>query len=218
MSVKPSADPWPPPPGMLSVTIYYLEMTAPPLRPSPPAPVENTTLMRAEHPTLSFYRYLYDTVGEPWLWCERRRMSDHELAAVVQDPAVEVWVLYCGGTPAGFAELNRNNAAVVELSYFGLIPDFIGLKLGPYFLEQVVARAWSYGPCWRLGVNTCSHDHPSALPLYRKVGFQPVRQANRFVADPRIAGWLPRAAGPHIPLAEEMPEELDQRAGESGEK
>src|SRR3954447_17308166 len=118
------------PPGKLRVVVTYLEMTTQPTNQKQRPPVEKLALLRAEHPTVSFYRYLYNTVGEPWLWSERRRMDDAALAAVIHDPKVEIMVLYAGGVPAGFAELNRRRTEAVDLSYFGMIPDFIGMRLG----------------------------------------------------------------------------------------
>jgi len=60
------------PRGKLADIVTYLEMTARPLRPPVPAPAGKLALMRAESCTVSFYRYLYGAVGEPWLWFERR--------------------------------------------------------------------------------------------------------------------------------------------------
>lgn len=191
----------PVPPGKLKVTVTHLEMHAPPLRAPLPPPEDGLTLVRAEQPTVSFYRYLYDTVGEPWLWSDRRRFPRERLASIVRDPMVEIWVLYAHGTPAGFGELDRRNAAVVELSYFGLLPEFIGRRLGPYLLDRLIERAWTAGGTWRLGVNTCTFDHPKALPLYRSLGFQPMRTVTRMVPDPRLEGVLPLHAASHIPLA-----------------
>jgi len=54
-------------------------------------------LMRAEDCTVSFYRYLYDTVGEPWLWFERRMIGDLALAAQIGKPTIEIFVLYVRG-------------------------------------------------------------------------------------------------------------------------
>ena len=34
----------------------------------------------------------------------------------------------------------------IELGYFGLMPEFIGQKLGPWLLDQAIRRAWSYAP------------------------------------------------------------------------
>ncbi|MBP2298323.1 GNAT family N-acetyltransferase [Azospirillum picis] len=184
--------------GHLSVIVTYLEMAAPPAHEPLRRPPGNLELVRANPPTWSFYRYLYDTVGEPWLWHERRRMPRKELERSILDPLVEVWVLHVDGTPAGFAELDRRMADT-DLSYFGLIPDFIGHKLGPWLLDSAIRKAWE-GGAKRLTVNTCTFDHPKALPLYQSMGFTPVRHVVREVRDPRIDGVLPRSAGTHIPI------------------
>ncbi|WP_211115504.1 GNAT family N-acetyltransferase [Arenibaculum pallidiluteum] len=192
------------PTGQLRKVVTFLEMAAKPdrVRPLRP-PAERLALLRAERPTVSFYRYLYDTVGERWLWADRRRMDAAAVAATVQDPRVEVYVLYKAGVPAGFAELDRRGAAV-DLAYFGLIPDFIGQKLGPWFLDWAVDAAWA-GQCTRLTVNTCSFDHPKALTMYQRAGFMPVRQVTEFVEDPRLTGQMPRSAAPQIALARTEP-------------
>jgi hypothetical protein len=44
----------------------------------------------------------------------------------------------------------------------------------------------------RVSVNTCSLDHPAALPSYIAAGFRPYRRAFESFADPRIAGIFPR--------------------------
>lgn len=168
---------------MIDLTITYLAMDAPPSAPLPPQPA-NTLVMRAEQPTLSFYRYLYNTVGGPWLWYTRRLMNDADLAAEVQVPEVEVWVLYVQGTPAGYAELDRRWPTHIELAYFGLVPEYIGRGLGGWFLQWAVRRAWSYGPA-RLQVNTCTLDHERALATYEKVGFAPYHTQRTTITDPR---------------------------------
>ena len=61
---------------MLHDTITYLEMLARPTSGRAPTPFGKLALMRAENCTVSFYRYIYDTVGEPWLWFERKLFGD----------------------------------------------------------------------------------------------------------------------------------------------
>ena len=153
------------------VTVTYLEMTSPDQRAPAPGRAEPTAILRAHRPTISFYRYLYDTVGEEWWWFERRRLSDEALAAIVQDDRVEVHVLYVHGVPAGYAELDRRVEGEVELAYFGLIPEYVGRGFGPYLLDWALARAWSYGPR-RVWLHTCTLDHPGALTVYRRGGLQ----------------------------------------------
>lgn len=200
-SLTPTALPVAVGPGRLSVIVTYLEMTSPPLRDPVPRPPGDLLLMRAVDPTPSFYRYLYGSVGEPWLWHERRRMTDQQLTAIIGDRRVEVHVLYLYGTPAGYAEIDRRQGDMVDLAYFGLIPEFIGQKLGPWLLDQAIRTAWS-GGTRRLTVNTCTFDHPRALPLYQSLGFTPIRSVVREIDDPRIRGPLPRTAAPHIPIVE----------------
>jgi GNAT superfamily N-acetyltransferase len=179
-----------PPPGKLRDTITYLEMLAQPTRPPPPAPMRPLALLRANKPTVSFYRYLYNTVGEPWMWHERRALSDPALAAIIQDPKVEIFVLYADGVPAGYFELDRRVPSEVELSFFGLIPEFIGLGLGRYLLGCAVATAWSGKPS-RFWLHTCGYDHPRALGYYQRAGFVPYRQETRFFDDPYLSGLMP---------------------------
>ena len=183
----------------LEVTFTYLEMRAPPRRPTarPPASKQPLMLLKLDTPTLSFYRYLYNAVGEPWLWYERRIMNDEQLGAILSDPAVEVHVLYSGGVPAGYAELNLADIRNIQLAYFGLVPDFIGRGLGRYFLEAIVDTAWSRHPD-RLWLHTCTLDHPSALRNYQRRGFTPFDQKTRKVMDPRRVGYLPLNVGPKM--------------------
>jgi len=177
-------------PRVLDFVITYLEMTArPTLSVLVPSGVK-LALLRAESPTVSFYRYLYDTVGEPWLWWERRVLSDDDLQEILQAEGFELYVLYVNGVPAGFAELDRHAPREIDLAYFGLVPDFIGRGLGRYFLNAIVEMAWSFKPR-RLTVNTCNFDHPKALAAYQRAGFTPYGQTQVAVEDPRDRGIIP---------------------------
>lgn len=189
------------PPGKLPVTVTFLAMDARPDRTARAAPMPGLSLVRAEGCTTAFYRFLYDTVGGPWLWEYRRRMPQAELAAILADPAVAVVVLYANGTPAGYVEFDRRQAGVVDLAYFGLIPEFVGRGLGPWLLDWAVDRAWDDPATHRVTVNTCTFDHPAALSLYRRGGFDVVRREDRLVDDPRLTGLIPRHMAPHVPLA-----------------
>lgn len=173
-------------------TVTYLEMFERPSARHIPAPLGKHALMRAEDCSVSFYRYLYETVGTPWLWFERRLMSDAALAAEIQKPTTEIFVLFVGGVPAGFFELSAAEAQQTELSYFGLVPEFIGRHLGLLLLNAAIEQAWSR-PIERFWVHTCTFDHPRALPLYQRAGF--IVYARRQVSfdDPRETGILPRS-------------------------
>jgi ribosomal protein S18 acetylase RimI-like enzyme len=186
--------PLPPPEpnwGKVETVITYLEMLArPALKPVTLPPGMKVALLRAERPSVAFYRFLYNRVGAQWLWWQRRAMSDADLVAVIHDPKVEVLVLYCNGEPAGYAELDRRQPGDIELAYFGLLPEFLGRKLGPWLLTQTLELAWTYGP-ERVLVNTNTLDHPKALQLYQRLGFEPYRQETTSFDDPRMNGLIP---------------------------
>jgi GNAT superfamily N-acetyltransferase len=172
------------PAGKLEMIITYLEMTSPPTPRTPMHRAEPISIIRARRPTVSYYRYLYDAVGAPWMWFERKVLDDSSLAAIIQDPRVSVYVMYTDGVPAGYVELDARVAGEVEIAYFGLLPEFIGRGLGRYLLEWTVDTAFSQ-ELSRLWVHTCNHDHPGALANYQRCGFQPYRQERQVIDDPR---------------------------------
>lgn len=176
---------------MIRFTITYLEMTARPGMP-PVHPPSGTkfALLRAQNPTVDFYRFLYDGVGGDWRWWYRREMSDDELSGILRDQRVEVFVLYIEGAPAGYFELDRRNEPTIDLAYFGLMPHCVGKGFGRYMLYSAIEQAWSYEP-ERLTVNTNTMDHPRALPLYQKMGFVPYRREDQEIIDPALTGVIP---------------------------
>ena len=135
-------------------------------------------LMHAEKPPVGFYRYLYDAVGRVFHWVDRKKLPDEQLRAIIEDPGVELWVLYVRGAPAGYFELDARDKTDIELVYFGLLDDFQGLGLGKWFLSEAIAAGFAHSPK-RLRVETCTLDGPAALPLYQKLGFVPVARKDK---------------------------------------
>ena len=84
-------------------------------------------------------------------------------------------VLYVGGVPAGFAALDFRRGDTAELALFGMLPEFIGQGLGGYFLDWVVSALWRPG-IERALVDTNTRDHPRALAMYQRAGFEVVRR------------------------------------------
>ena len=120
------------------------------------------------------YRKYYYGVGEKYSWLDRMVMPDEELWQKINASNVEIFVFYVNNEAAGYIEFLREEK-FVEVVYFGLLPGFIGKGLGKYFLQWVIAKAWSYQPQW-IQLNTCTLDHPNALSTYKKAGFDQVKQ------------------------------------------
>jgi GNAT superfamily N-acetyltransferase len=157
------------------VTVTFLRMDRKPVEPARAFP-SGVSVVRLAACSVPFYRFLYDTVGADYLWWLRRTMPDPELANLLRDPRLSISVMYAGGEPAGFYELDARPRPDVNLSYFGLMPHAVGKGVGSAFLRSAIEAAWNQGASG-ISVNTCTADHPRALPAYLRAGFRPVRQA-----------------------------------------
>ncbi|WP_137180620.1 GNAT family N-acetyltransferase [Roseomonas sp. AR75] len=158
----------------IAVDVTFLRMDAPPSGLAPPL-AAGLAVVRLARCSVPFYRYLYDTVGRDWVWWLRRTVPDDEIAGLLARPDISIHVLYQGGEPAGFYELERRGGeAGINLSYFGLMPHAIGAGTGRALLRHAVDTAWAEKPR-ALTVNTCTADHPRALPNYVAAGFKVLR-------------------------------------------
>jgi GNAT superfamily N-acetyltransferase len=183
---------------MVTATVTYLAMEAKPSGHSPPRPLlKKVAILQAETPAVHFYRYLYETIGRDYLWVERRAMSDEDLRRVLESENFALYVLYIAGVPAGMAELDFPEAQVGQIAYFGLMPEFIGRRIGPWFLHQAIELAWT-APIGRLRVNTCTLDHKKALAVYQRAGFVPYARGEKTML-------VPAELEPFIPDTSRMP-------------
>ena len=145
----------------------------PPSRPAPPG-------ARVEHivpcPTAT-WRALYRAIGERWHWHDHVARPEDELAAHLLDArVVELGLRVPDVAPpesagyAGWAELIARAPDVVEIQYFGLVPQAIGRGFGGFLLTRAVEEAWAMG-AERIVLDTCTLDAPQALPNYLARGF-----------------------------------------------
>ena len=170
----------------VGVTVTFLRMDRPPTSLAPGL-AAGFQIVKAETPSVAFYRYLYNTVGADYLWWLRRTTPDEELAALLRDNAVAIYTLFSRGEPAGFFELDARTWPDVNLAYFGLMPSAIGFGTGYAFLRAAVDEVWRHN-AKGMTVNTCTADHPRALPNYLRVGFRVMRQVLETWAVPNHLG------------------------------
>ncbi|MDG6094347.1 GNAT family N-acetyltransferase [Acetobacter sp. AN02] len=158
----------------LEVDVTFLEMTAPPVRERAIMPPG----LRTEHDVrlgLEEYRTLYTGVGREWCWWMRLVLPDHDLSRILERPTTHITLLREGAAVRGFYELDQIHARrSVNIAYFGLLPGALGRGAGRQFLRTAIDEAWSLG-AERVTVNTCTADHPRALPLYLSEGFSVIR-------------------------------------------
>ena len=190
----------------LITTVTYLEMVSYPKHLILTKPEKlNAEIKLVVEPTVDFYRYLYNTVGEKWTWIERRLLDDSNLQKLIRSSNVEIYILYVDDNVAGFGEIGWDTASNgSEIKYFGLMPEYIGKRLGPYFLNNIINIAWKRNPV-RLRVNTCDLDHPSALRVYQKSGFNILEEIVEKLPDPTTVGL------PHPPSHQERQRRINNR-------
>jgi GNAT superfamily N-acetyltransferase len=158
----------------IDVVRTYLEMTSPDeLTPDGSAPAD-VRLEAIEPCPWHFYRYLYVEVGRQYHWHDRLGWTEAQWREHLAGPST-IWLLSVRGAPAGFFELRTHPDQSIEVAYFGLMPEFIGMGLGKYLLTRAVEEAWRCGPP-RVWLHTCTLDHPGALPNYLRRGFRKVRE------------------------------------------
>ncbi|CAK7192039.1 hypothetical protein COMNV_00222 [Commensalibacter sp. Nvir] len=121
---------------------------------------------------LSLYRYVYNHVGQSYCWWMRKIISDAQLAKYFDNSLIEVYFLKnVEDNVIGFCELDCRIGSSINISYFGLMPRWIGKRIGRSFFSQVLKVAWAKNP-ENVRINTCELDHPKALPLYLESGFK----------------------------------------------
>jgi GNAT superfamily N-acetyltransferase len=172
--------PPPRPDGRLPVTITHLELKPTDWTRRGAPPDLPLAIERIAEPTAAFYLDLYDRVGRPWLWYERRMLGDEALAALLNRPGHELHVARHDGDLVGYFELFDD-----EIVFFGLTLAYAGRRIGPWLLDRTIERGFARGS-QRLALNTNSVDHPRALDTYRKAGFRVTRSESAELQDPRV--------------------------------
>jgi GNAT superfamily N-acetyltransferase len=165
----------------VTVTTWYLEMLDPAqLRPKF-SDHPNLSIQQAKIPCPEFSRFLYTSVGGDWYWLQRLSWSYQQWLDYLQRDAVQTWVAYVSGTPAGYIELEAQPNEQVEIAYFGLLKPFMGQGIGGHLLTTGIQQAWAMGAN-RVWVHTCNLDSSYALANYQARGLQ-IYQETQHIED-----------------------------------
>jgi GNAT superfamily N-acetyltransferase len=182
------------PAGEIGAVVTYLEMTERPKpRPFPESPLRMVRWARIDP---AKYRLLFERVGGRWLWYSRLAMDD---AALLANAGEVHAVVDRSGIEVGMLELDFARQGECLIRFLGLVPELAGKGHGNWLFAQTLALAWRAGVT-RVHVNTCSLDHPAALPSYLRAGFKAYKRAFESFPDPRLAGLLPPDVAPQLPL------------------
>ncbi|WIY06973.1 GNAT family N-acetyltransferase [Amycolatopsis mongoliensis] len=148
--------------------VTQLEMTA--AEQLNPAPVVDGVALEATGPGPAI-RDLHVRIGTPYRWPSASR-SDGDWARWLAEPGRRYRLVEYRGEVAGAADFEPQPGGDVEITTFGLLPEFVGKGLGGYALTLVVADAWALPGARRVWLHTSTLDHPNALPNYLRRGFR----------------------------------------------
>ena len=158
-------------PGAVAVTTWHLEIIEPALIPAPTPPRLDAEIVVAERMTVSFARWLYDYVGEPWHWTDRDVFDDDCWETTISAPGYRHITCVVGGVPVGYCEYELQGSSV-EITYFGLGIDVHGHGLGGWFLTEALHHGFSFEGVERVWLHTCSLDGPHARTNYEARGMR----------------------------------------------
>lgn len=147
----------------------------------PPKPIE---LREVGPDEAAMCRETWTRIGAPHGWTRRAAWSDAEWLARVSPPEVHAWLARVGGEVAGYLELEAEADRSVGITFFGLVPEFVGKGFGGAFLTEATRLAWSMmsldgASTRRVWLQTSSGDHPHALPNYEARGFRVFRRRRK---------------------------------------
>ena len=131
---------------------------------------EQVQLIEAEIASPELSQFMFRAVGGRWRWFSRLSWNYQQWLDYLTQQQVRTWLLWVKGTPAGYIELLKHQDDSVEIKFFGLLPQFIGQRLGLPLARAAIMLAanWQGRRIW---LHPCSEDHPSALKNYQQAGF-----------------------------------------------
>ena len=82
----------------------------------------------------------------------------------------------------GFELLNNPHLSETEITYFGLLEEYIGRGIGGYALSVAIRKSFEKD-IKRVWLHTCTLDHPNALKNYIARGMTVFKKENINIID-----------------------------------
>ena len=127
---------------------------------------ENKFLIKKIKPDFQLNKFFYKQVGKNHRWIDRLSWSDEKWVNYISNQNLETYVISEKNDLAGFFELLYNpELKETEISYFGLLEEYIGKGIGGYALSIAIKKSFEK-QIKRVWLHTCTLDHPNALKNY----------------------------------------------------
>ena len=127
---------------------------------------EKKYLVKKIKPDFQLNKFFYKQVGKKHRWIDRLSWSDGKWMNYISNKNLETYIISESKELAGFFELLYNpELKETEISYFGLLEEYIGKGIGGYALSEAIRKSFEKN-IRRVWLHTCTLDHPNALKNY----------------------------------------------------
>ena len=124
---------------------------------------EKKYLVKKIKPDFQLNKFFYKQVGKKHRWIDRLSWSDGKWINYISNKNLETYIISESDELAGFFELLYNpELKETEISYFGLLEEYIGKGIGGYALSVAIKKSFEKN-IRRVWLHTCTLDHPNAL-------------------------------------------------------
>ena len=123
-------------------------------------------LIKKIKPDFQLNKFFYKQVGKKHRWIDRLSWSDEKWINYISNKNLETYIICECEELVGFFELLHNpELQETEISYFGLLEEYIGKGIGGYALSVAIKKSFEKN-IRRVWLHTCTLDHPNALKNY----------------------------------------------------
>ena len=117
-------------------------------------------------------KFFYKNIGKNYHWVDRLIWTELDWIKYISDEKLSTYILKNKDEIAGYFELLFNkDTKEAEITYFGILEEYFGKKLGGYLLSEAIKSSFNLF-CTRVWVHTCSLDHKNALSNYLSRGMK----------------------------------------------
>ena len=140
-------------------------------------------LVKKINPDFQLNKFFYKQVGKKHRWLDRLNWSDEKWINYISNKNLDTYIISDSENLVGFFELlNNPHLSETEISYFGLLEEYIGRGIGGYALSVAIRKSFEKD-IKRVWLHTCTLDHPNALKNYIARGMKVFRKENINILD-----------------------------------
>ena len=140
-------------------------------------------LVKKTNPDFQLNKFFYKQVGKKHRWVDRLSWSDEKWIKYISNKNLDTYLITEKEDLVGFFELLYNpELKETEISYFGLLEEYIGKGIGGYALSEAIKKSFEKN-IKRVWLHTCTLDHPNALKNYIARGMKLLRKENINILD-----------------------------------